>query len=138
MNCPVIRRFATCVIIVYKGVTLPSGGVTMSQFAPAPELPQHASQPPYILALDIGTSSVRALLFDATGTALPQVISQIPYDLTTSSDGESSVDADMLVELVAKTIDEALTKAGPLASRIGAMALFRRVHATLLPGEICL
>ncbi|HZS76451.1 MAG TPA: gluconokinase [Ktedonobacteraceae bacterium] len=103
----------------------------MSQFAPAPELPQHASQPPYILALDIGTSSVRALLFDATGTALPQVISQIPYDLTTSSDGESSVDADMLVELVAKTIDEALTKAGPLASRIGAIATDTFWHSLL-------
>ncbi len=29
-------------------------------------------EPPYILALDVGTSSTRALLFDAIGNPLPQ------------------------------------------------------------------
>ncbi len=28
-------------------------------------------KPPYILALDVGTSSTRTLLFDATGNTLP-------------------------------------------------------------------
>ena len=94
-------------------------------------MPQHTTpgetahadyQPPYILALDIGTSSVRALLFDATGTALLHVQSQIPYQLTTSSEGESSVEADPLVEMVAQTIDGALAAAGDLASHIAAVA----------------
>jgi len=77
---------------------------------------------PYILALDIGTSSVRALLFDSTGSAVPHVLAQHTYILNTSSDGEVSVDAELLVDLVAKTIDEALAAAGPLASHIGAVA----------------
>src|SRR5947209_12120318 len=77
---------------------------------------------PYILALDVGTSSTRTLLFDATGAAVPHVISQKSYKLNTSDDGEVSVDADVLVDAVAQTIDEALKAAGPLASQIGAVA----------------
>src|SRR5216683_5008927 len=77
---------------------------------------------PYVLALDIGTSSVRALLFDATGNAVPNVLAQHTYNLNTSGEGEVSVDADLLVDLVSKTIDEALVAAGPLASQIGAVA----------------
>src|SRR5690348_14355713 len=78
---------------------------------------------PYILALDVGTSSTRTLLFDALGNTLPQVLAQHPYQLTTSEAGEVSVDPDALVEVVAQTIDEALKMAGPLASHIGAVAL---------------
>ncbi len=86
---------------------------------------------PYILALDIGTSSVRALLFDSTGTAVPHVLAQHTYTLTTSSDGEVSVDAGMLVDLVSKTIDETLVAAGPLASQIGAVATDTFWHSLL-------
>ena len=79
-------------------------------------------QEPFILALDVGTSSTRTLLFDATGTAVPDVRVQHSYQLTTSNDGEVSVDADTLVDAVVKTIDEALKDAGPLAADIGAVA----------------
>ena len=77
---------------------------------------------PYILALDIGTSSVRALLFDSSGTAVQNVLAQRTYILNTSSDGEVSVDAGMLVDLVAQSIDEVLAAAGPLSSHIKAVA----------------
>src|SRR5579884_603054 len=78
--------------------------------------------PPFVLSLDVGTSSTRALLFDATGTVVPKVISQRLYKLNTSSDGEVSVDADALLDVVVQTIDDVLTLAGPLASQIGAVA----------------
>ncbi len=81
------------------------------------------AQPPYILALDVGTSSTRSLLFDATGTTVPDVGAQLSYKLTTSNVGEVSVDADTLVDAVVKTIDEALKEAGPLAAHIGAVAI---------------
>jgi glycerol kinase len=42
-------------------------------------------KPPFVLALDVGTSSTRALLFDANGTAVPHVVSQRPYALTVFS-----------------------------------------------------
>src|SRR2546430_15432946 len=85
----------------------------------------------YILALDIGTSSVRALLFDSSGTAVPHVLAQHTYTLSTSNDGEVSVDADMLVDLVAQTIDEVLAVAGPLASHIKAVATDTFWHSLL-------
>lgn len=99
----------------------------MTQTTPPGEQDQtqpqsHEGSHPYVLALDIGTSSVRALLFDATGTAVPNVLAQHTYNLNTSGEGEVSVDADMLVDLVSRTIDEALAAAGPLAAQIGAVA----------------
>ncbi len=81
------------------------------------------SEPPYILALDVGTSSARALLFDAAGNTLPNVLAQRPYKLTISNEGEVSVDADALVAVVDQTIDDVLEMAGPLAKHIGAVAI---------------
>ncbi|HLZ81675.1 MAG TPA: gluconokinase [Ktedonobacteraceae bacterium] len=80
------------------------------------------SRAPFVLALDVGTSSTRALLFDASGTVVPGIQAQDSYELTLSEEGEVSVDADKLVAAVASTIDEALKAAGPLASSIEAVA----------------
>lgn len=77
---------------------------------------------PFILALDVGTSSTRALLFDSTGVEVPGIQSQDTYALTLSHEGEVSVDADTLVAVVADTIDKILKAAGPVASSIGAVA----------------
>lgn len=76
----------------------------------------------YILALDVGTSSTRALLFDDRGAGVPEVVSQCKYEPTAREDGELSVDADFLVDLVARTIDEALQMAGDRAGSIVAVA----------------
>jgi gluconokinase len=80
-------------------------------------------QTPLILALDVGTSSTRALLFDATGATIPNIISQHTYQLTTSHEGEVSVDVDMLAGVVVQTIDEVLKAAGELTQHIGAVAM---------------
>jgi gluconokinase len=77
---------------------------------------------PLILALDIGTSSVRAVLFDSTGAAILGMVSQLSYELLTSDDGKIAVDADLLVRVVAQSIDELLSLAGPLAYSIAAVA----------------
>lgn len=86
---------------------------------------------PYILALDIGTSSTRALLFDADGKTVPDVFSQRKYKLTTSSDGEVSVDADTLVDVVAQTVTEVLQAAGTMAEHIAAVAMDTFWHSLL-------
>lgn len=77
---------------------------------------------PFILALDVGTSSTRALLFDSKGQAVPGIQSQETYALTLSNDGEVTVDADVLVAAVVSTIDNVLKAAGSLARSIGAVA----------------
>jgi gluconokinase len=89
------------------------------------------SEPPYILALDVGTSSTRALLFDATGNALPNILAQRPYKLTISNEGEVSVDPDALVAVVEQTIDDVLEMAGPLAKLIGAVAIDTFWHSLM-------
>ncbi len=85
----------------------------------------------YILALDIGTSSVRALLIDSSGTVVPNVLAQHTYALTISNEGEVSVNADMLVDLIAQCIDEVLTAAGPLAAHIKGVATDTFWHSLL-------
>jgi len=80
-------------------------------------------EPPYILALDVGTSSTRALLFDAAGNALPHMLAQRSYKLTISHEGEVSVDPDALLAVVRQNIDDALEMAGPLVKHIGAVAI---------------
>ncbi len=77
---------------------------------------------PFVLALDVGTSSTRAMLFDATGATVPGIEVQEKYELTTSREGEVSVDADKLVAVVASSIDKAIQAAGSRASSIAAVA----------------
>lgn len=90
---------------------------------------------PTLLALDIGTSSTRALLYTANGTPIPGVHAQQTYTLTTSHAGEASVDADLLVDLVARTIDEVLHTAGQRAENILGVATSAFWH-TLVPLDI--
>jgi gluconokinase len=85
-----------------------------------------------ILALDVGTSSTRAILYDTSGNALPDLTAQLSYRLTTSHEGEASVEADFLLDLVARTIDEVLQRAGERAGSIIAVATSTFWH-TLLP-----
>ncbi len=88
-------------------------------------------EPPYILALDIGTSSTRALLFDATGNTVPNVLAQRPYQLRITNEGEVSVDPDALVAVVRQTIYDSLEMAGPLAHHIGAVAIDTFWHSIM-------
>lgn len=88
-------------------------------------------EPPYILALDIGTSSTRALLFDAAGNTLPNVLAQRPYQLRITNEGEVSVDPDALVAVVSQTIYDSLELAGPLAQHIGAVAIDTFWHSLM-------
>jgi len=88
-------------------------------------------EPPYILALDIGTSSTRVLLFDATGNTFPNVLAQRPYQLRITNEGEVSVDPDALVAVVRQTIYDSLEMAGPLAQHIGAVAIDTFWHSLM-------
>ena len=55
-----------------------------------------------LLALDMGTSSVRAMLFDVRGRALPDAEAQIAYAQRTTGDGGVEADAETLL---ATTVD---------------------------------
>lgn len=73
-------------------------------------------KPAIIVALDIGTSSTRAILFDQNGHKVGDAAQQ-HYEQTTTPDGGVEVDADYLLELTARCIDEVLgaSPAAPVA-----------------------
>ena len=64
-----------------------------------------------VLALDLGTSSVRAAVYDARGSMLDVTLADLPYKVRTTDGGEVSSDPDALVKLIAKSIDRALKAA---------------------------
>lgn len=66
---------------------------------------------PIILVLDIGTSSVRAALYDAQGSVLPETFVKHERTLTVTDDGGAEIDADEAFAQVAGAIDDVLKKA---------------------------
>ena len=71
----------------------------------------------WILALDVGTSSVRAIGFDTAGRPLPGVDARTGWEPATTSDGGSELDPEALVAATASTIDRCLEAApGPPAA----------------------
>ncbi len=78
-------------------------------------------QAPLILTLDIGSSSLRALLYDAQGQVVPKVEAQVPYRLATTAEGGSTLDAPALLNAVAGAVDSILSHG--VAGRIAAVAI---------------
>ena len=61
---------------------------------------------PYIVSLDIGSSSVRALLFDTGARPMEGYGAQLPYRLITTPDGGAGIDPIELAELAIDCLDE--------------------------------
>lgn len=97
--------------------------------------PTPVSGSSYVLALDIGTSSARALLFDAQGDPVRDAHVQRTYPLTTNAQGEVSVNADALMGVVCECIDGALVAAGARANQIAAVACDTFWHSLLAVDE---
>ena len=86
---------------------------------------------PLILALDVGSSSVRASLYGGTGDYIEGTESQLHYEFKTTSDGGAEVEADELLELIASAADGVLSLAGDGADRIAAVATSTFWHSVL-------
>jgi gluconokinase len=80
------------------------------------------AESPLILSLDIGTSSVRAALFDRLGRALEGLDARQPHEIRTTKEGASETDADRLLELTWGCIDVVLGHAGYLRDQIRGVA----------------
>lgn len=86
---------------------------------------------PLVLTLDIGTSSARAMLFDAGARPVAGIESRRPYSMRTTPDGGVEGDPETLFGLVGEALDEVLVRAGPLASRIRTVACCTFWHSLL-------
>ncbi len=87
---------------------------------------------PLILTIDVGSSSVRALLYDGRGRAVAHVGAQEKYSLDVTAEGAAEDDADEVLQRVERCIDIALAEAGPLAGEIGGVAVTTLV-SNILP-----
>ena len=73
---------------------------------------------PLILALDIGTSSVRAALYDAEANPIPRASVKIDRTLAATADGGSEIDADEALSQVIAAIDAVLEKTRKIKGEI--------------------
>jgi gluconokinase len=80
-------------------------------------------RPPFILTLDIGTSSTRAMLFDSRAKAVEGCVAQVAYRIRTSAAGAAEFDPQELVAAVMEAIDQLLIQAGSRAGDIGGVAI---------------
>lgn len=80
------------------------------------------AQTPFVLTFDVGTSSARALLYDAQARPIDGMTAQIAHEMTTTADGGVFCDADALVERTAQVIDDVLAAARADAAKIGGVA----------------
>lgn len=80
-------------------------------------------EPPFILAIDVGSSSVRASLFDAQAWVVEGTPCQERYGLRTERDGTAEGDARDFLGRVNRCIDGVLQGAGAHAAQIAAVGL---------------
>jgi gluconokinase len=91
--------------------------------------------PDCVLALDIGTSSARAIAFDMRGRAIDGLREQVRYEPHTASEGSSEFDGDKLVEHAAHCIDKVLAEASTAGCRIAAVGATTFWHSMAGAGE---
>lgn len=87
--------------------------------------------PPFILTLDVGTSSARAMLFDRLGRNVERMEARVTYEVRTTPDGGVEVDAGEMLERVVRSIDELLLRAGRFAPQIQGVAVSTFWHTLL-------
>lgn len=90
-----------------------------------------AAAAPLVLAIDVGSSSVRALTFDAQGRQVQSTEHQVSYKLETTPDGGSTADPDGLVHLATRCIDHTLAACGDRQGEIAAVGMTTFWHALL-------
>ncbi|MCW5968865.1 MAG: gluconokinase [Blastocatellales bacterium] len=96
--------------------------------------PENAERP-LVLALDLGTSSARAVLYDRQGRLLEGAESRFEYVMTATPDGGVEIEADRLLEILSLVIDELLERARALipdlASALGGVGGCTFWHSVL-------
>ena len=87
-----------------------------------------------VLALDVGSSSVRALAYDERGRELEGTAARRAYEPVYGRDGSAELDPDILVTAARAVLDEARSTLG-LAATVDAVAISCFWHSLLLLDE---
>ncbi len=72
----------------------------------------HGGDDTRILSLDVGSSSVRAALHDASGAGVEETGVKLDYEFDYTADGGATEDAEELFDLVVQAIDGAISRSG--------------------------
>jgi sugar (pentulose or hexulose) kinase len=83
----------------------------------------------WILALDVGTSSIRAIGYDALGRPLPDADARVGCEPTTTPDGGSEPDQEELVAATALAIDRCAASAPGSPTAVGASVFWHSLLA---------
>lgn len=67
-------------------------------------VPRRESTAPYVLAIDVGSGGTRVAVYDASGREVESRRTRIRHQLTSTSDGGSTIDADQIVDEVRRGI----------------------------------
>jgi len=86
----------------------------------------------WILALDVGTSSIRAIGYDALGRPLPGADARVSCEPTVTSDGGSELDPEELVTATASAIDRCVFVAPGPPGAVGASAFWHSPSGSLV------
>jgi gluconokinase len=85
--------------------------------------PPTQARPPFILALDLGSSSVRAILIDALGREIEGAVVQTKHTLHTTPDGGAEDWPNEMLQRLGNAIDSLLADSPKLAAQIGAVGM---------------
>ncbi len=96
--------------------------LTPFRMPPSSVISANSVNGPFILSIDIGTSAVKVFLFDRLGREIENVNWRNSFEIRTTTDGASEVDADALLDVVGNGLDAVLAKAGALADDIVGVA----------------
>ena len=92
---------------------------------------------PFVLAIDVGSSSVRASLYDAQARPLEDTAVREATELTITPDGGVETSSEELAQRVERTVDGALARAGARSADIAAVALDAMAYTMCgLDGEL--
>lgn len=86
------------------------------------EVPLEAAQDPLVLVLDIGSTSSRAAIYDATASAVAGLDYALPHSFDTRADGTVELDPERAVDAVAQLITH-LTDWPRLGKRVKGFAM---------------
>ncbi|HVF89613.1 MAG TPA: gluconokinase [Blastocatellia bacterium] len=75
-----------------------------------PDISLEECAPPLVIAIDLGTSSARAILFDGAGRQVEGLASRVPYRMTVTQDGGAEISADRLVDILAACLDDLVAR----------------------------
>ena len=89
-----------------------------------------------MVAIDVGSSSVRAILHDERARPVPRAEVHIPHAPRVLPDGTAELDADRLMALVSRAVSEVLVLAGPArAKRIAAVGVSTFWHGLVVADQ---